>query len=36
MLFIPSTKGISHNPAEHTGTEDIACAARIVAEAVCA
>ena len=31
----PSRDGISHNPAEFSRIEDIACAARIVAEAVC-
>jgi allantoate deiminase len=35
MLFVASRDGISHNPAEHTRMEDIAAAARIVAEAVC-
>ena len=36
MLFIPSRDGISHNPAEYSRIEDIAGAARIVAEAVSA
>ena len=36
MLFIASKGGISHNPAEFSRIEDIACAARIVAEAVMA
>jgi hydantoinase/carbamoylase family amidase len=35
MLFVASRGGISHNPAEFSRIEDIACAARIVAEAVC-
>jgi len=35
MLFVASRNGISHNPAEYSRIEDIACAARIVAEAVC-
>jgi hydantoinase/carbamoylase family amidase len=35
MLFVASRDGISHNPAEHSRIEDIARAARIVAEAVC-
>jgi hydantoinase/carbamoylase family amidase len=35
MLFVASRDGISHNPAEYSRIEDIACAARIVAEAVC-
>jgi hydantoinase/carbamoylase family amidase len=34
MLFVASRNGISHNPAEFSRIEDIACAARIVAEAV--
>ncbi len=34
MLFVGSRDGISHNPAEHSRIEDIACAARIIAEAV--
>jgi len=34
MLFIASRGGISHNPAEWSRFEDIACAAAIVAEAV--
>jgi hydantoinase/carbamoylase family amidase len=34
MLFVASRGGISHNPAEFSRIEDIACAARIVAEAV--
>ncbi len=34
MLFVASRDGISHNPAEYSRTEDIALAARIVAEAV--
>ena len=34
MLFVASRGGISHNPAEYSRIEDIACAARIVAEAV--
>jgi hydantoinase/carbamoylase family amidase len=36
MLFIASKGGVSHNPAEFSRIEDIACAARIVAEAVTA
>ena len=36
MLFVASRDGISHNPGEYSRIEDIACAARIVAEAVCA
>jgi len=35
MLFIASRGGISHNPGEFSRIDDIACAARIVAEAVC-
>jgi hydantoinase/carbamoylase family amidase len=34
MLFIASKDGISHNPGELSRIEDVACAARIVAEAV--
>lgn len=34
MLFVASRGGISHNPAEYSRIEDIACAARIVAEAL--
>ncbi len=34
MLFVASRDGISHNPAEFSRIEDVACAARIVAEAV--
>lgn len=34
MLFVASKGGISHNPAELSRMEDIACAASIVAEAV--
>jgi hydantoinase/carbamoylase family amidase len=36
MVFIASRDGISHNPAEYSRTEDIALAARIIAEAVTA
>jgi acetylornithine deacetylase/succinyl-diaminopimelate desuccinylase-like protein len=36
MLFIASRGGISHNPAEFSRVEDVACAARIVTEAVSA
>lgn len=36
MLFIASKDGISHNPAEFSRLEDIALAARILAEAVSA
>jgi hydantoinase/carbamoylase family amidase len=35
MLFVASRGGISHNPNEFSRIDDIACAARIVAEAVC-
>jgi len=35
MLFVASRGGISHNPGEFSRIDDIACAARIVAEAVC-
>ena len=35
MLFVASRGGISHNPKEFSRIDDIACAARIVAEAVC-
>ena len=34
MLFVASKDGISHNPAEFSSIEDIATAARIVAEVV--
>jgi acetylornithine deacetylase/succinyl-diaminopimelate desuccinylase-like protein len=34
MLFVASRDGISHNPAEFSRIEDIAAAARIVAEAI--
>ena len=36
MLFVASRGGISHNPQEFGRIEDVACAARIVAEAVLA
>ena len=36
MLFIASKGGISHNPAEFSRLEDIALAARILAEVVAA
>jgi allantoate deiminase len=35
MLFVASRGGISHNPSEFSRIDDIASAARIVAEAVC-
>jgi len=34
MLFVASKGGISHNPAEYSRIEDVACAAQIVAAAV--
>ena len=34
MLFVASSEGISHNPAEYSRPEDIAAAARIVAAAI--
>jgi acetylornithine deacetylase/succinyl-diaminopimelate desuccinylase-like protein len=36
MLFVASKDGLSHNPAELSRAEDIACAADIIVEAVSA
>jgi len=30
MVFVPSVKGISHNPAEHTSPEDLAAGANVL------
>jgi N-carbamoyl-L-amino-acid hydrolase len=30
MIFVPSVKGISHNPAEYTETEDLVAGANIL------
>jgi N-carbamoyl-L-amino-acid hydrolase len=30
MIFVPSVNGISHNPAEHTDTEDLVAGANIL------
>jgi len=30
MIFVPSVKGISHNPAEHTSPEDLAAGANVL------
>jgi N-carbamoyl-L-amino-acid hydrolase len=30
MIFVPSVKGISHNPAEHTDSEDLQAGADIL------
>ena len=30
MIFVPSQGGISHNPAEHTGREDLAAGADVL------
>jgi beta-ureidopropionase / N-carbamoyl-L-amino-acid hydrolase len=30
MIFVPSVKGISHNPAEHTGPEDIVAGGNVL------
>ena len=34
MLFVPSERGVSHNPAELSRAEDVASAARVLAELV--
>lgn len=36
MIFVPSVKGISHNPAEHTSTEDIAAGANVLLQTILA
>jgi len=30
MIFVPSQKGISHNPAEHTDEEDLVTGANVL------
>jgi N-carbamoyl-L-amino-acid hydrolase len=30
MVFVPSVKGISHNPAEHTAPADLAAGANVL------
>jgi N-carbamoyl-L-amino-acid hydrolase len=30
MIFVPSVKGISHNPAEHTAPPDLAAGANVL------
>ena len=30
MVFVPSVKGISHNPAEHTEPEDLVAGANVL------
>ena len=30
MIFVPSEKGISHNPAEHTEPEDLGAGANVL------
>lgn len=34
MIFVPSVKGISHNPAEHTSEEDLVCGANLLLKAM--
>ncbi|UFN47074.1 Zn-dependent hydrolase [Roseomonas sp. OT10] len=34
MLFVPSRKGISHNPAEYTSPQQLAAGTRVLAEAL--
>lgn len=34
MIFVPSHKGISHNPAEYTAPSDLASGARVLADAI--
>jgi len=36
MIFVPSVKGISHNPAEHTGPADLAAGAQVLLETLLA
>ena len=30
MIFVPSQRGISHNPAEHTDVDDLATGANVL------
>jgi N-carbamoyl-L-amino-acid hydrolase len=30
MIFVPSVKGISHNPAEHTAPEDLVAGTNVL------
>jgi N-carbamoyl-L-amino-acid hydrolase len=30
MIFVPSVKGISHNPAEHTAPADLAAGGNVL------
>jgi N-carbamoyl-L-amino-acid hydrolase len=32
MVFVPSVRGISHNPAEHTEPTDLAAGAQVLAD----
>ncbi|MCY4663860.1 MAG: M20/M25/M40 family metallo-hydrolase [Acidimicrobiaceae bacterium] len=34
MVFVPSVKGISHNPAEHTEPDDLVAGANVLLNAV--
>jgi beta-ureidopropionase / N-carbamoyl-L-amino-acid hydrolase len=34
MIFVPSTRGISHNPQEHTSGEDLVAGANVLLDAV--
>lgn len=36
MIFVPSVKGISHNPAEHTDPEDIVSGANVLLQTILA
>jgi N-carbamoyl-L-amino-acid hydrolase len=34
MIFVPSAKGISHNPAEYTSPEDLEAGANVLLHAM--
>jgi N-carbamoyl-L-amino-acid hydrolase len=36
MVFVPSVKGISHNPAEHTDPDDLVAGADVLLQVVLA
>ena len=36
MIFVPSQRGISHNPAEHTDEDDLVAGANVLLHAMVA